>query len=312
VAAKIRAQNKSNEERLALIREAWRRGDSMDTESRRTGRKPWLRAGTSCAKILADRRAPTIRVGARTGDRPREPHAPARDQRKFYENQIKRVAFGGEKLEQKDQIPAASDTERNRDGVRARSEWNRVTEENGKHTQRSATAETKSWQCLNESCRRQDLLPKEESNRESLTQRPSGKKNGSRYHEDQLEQHGIKARIEPDKEIHEETEQRSESLDLTSHCREQEAKWSFFEQESSREIELLHTHSTHRTRAENERTHATTAKTKSLNKRWLRSSGTSTGKTEEHNRNTKKDFFSLKSKHGSQLKYGGHHLSVII
>jgi hypothetical protein len=37
-------------------------------------------------------------------------------------------------------------------------------------------------------------------------------------------------------------------------------KRSFFEQESSREIELLHTHSTHRTRAENERTHPATAK----------------------------------------------------
>jgi hypothetical protein len=50
------------------------------------------------------------------------------------------------------------------------------------------------------------------------------KKNSSRNHEDQLEQDGIEARIEPDKEIHEASEQRSESRDLTSHCREQEAK----------------------------------------------------------------------------------------
>jgi hypothetical protein len=43
-----------------------------------------------------------IRAGARTGDRSRGPHAPARDpQKKTYENQIKRVALDGEKLEQK-------------------------------------------------------------------------------------------------------------------------------------------------------------------------------------------------------------------
>jgi hypothetical protein len=62
-----------------------------------------------------------------------------------------------------------------------------------------------------------------------------------------------------------------------------------FKQESSWEIELLHTHSTHLTRAENERTHPATAKTESENKR-AQIQRNLKKKNEEHNRNTKEIF----------------------